>query len=59
MARTRNVRKDSADAVANAGSRVPGKPVKSAKAWTELRGNRPDGPFRPGKTQHERRRRSS
>ena len=55
MARTRSIKTDSANAVAKAGTREKGAPSKSAGTWTELRGNRPAGPFRPGKTAAERR----
>lgn len=54
MAKTRNIRKDSAAAVAKAGSRERRAPVQSAGAWTPMRGKRAEGPWRPGKTAAKR-----
>lgn len=57
MAKTRNIRQDSAKAVAVAGTRQRGTPSHTAGAWSEQRGKLPETEtFRPGKTRHERRR---
>lgn len=49
------IKSDSSKAVQVAGTRERRKPSGSAHVWTELRGKRPDGPWRPGKTARERR----
>lgn len=57
MAKTRNVRQDSAKAVAVAGTRERRAPVQTAGTWREQGGKLPETEtFRPGKTKHERRR---
>lgn len=50
------VQERSREAVAKAGTRIPGSPVKTAGTWREQGGKLADGPFRPGKTAAERRR---
>lgn len=49
------VKNDSRKAVEAAGTRQRGGPSGSAHRWTDDRRNRPDGPFRPGKTASKRR----
>lgn len=48
-ASTSTLQQRSRNAVAVAGTRQRGAPVKSAGYWTLVRGKR-EGPFRPGKT---------
>lgn len=50
-----NVRERSRAAVAKAGTRDKRRPVESAGTWTETRGKRADGPWRPGKSKLKRR----